>query len=82
MERDEVKKEVLTCLKNIGVMVDESEGDNLNVQDYIEDSIMFITFIIELENHFDIEIADEYLLPEKVNNLQNLVELVNELKVR
>ena len=37
---------------------------------------MFITMIIELENHFGIEIPDEYLLPEMLSNLGSLTDIV------
>ena len=57
MSREEIKKGIITCFQNVGIMIPLDDiSDDLEIQEYIEDSIMFITMIIELENHFGIEI--------------------------
>ncbi len=77
MSREEIKKGIITCFQNVGIMIPLDDiSDDLEIQEYIEDSIMFITMIIELENHFGIEIPDEYLLPEMLSNLGSLTDIV------
>ena len=49
--------------ENIGVFIEEGDLHSL-VSDYISDSIMFVGFMVELENLFDVNIPDEYLLEE------------------
>ncbi len=69
-------KNILDCLINIGCIVDSMEA---NLADVIENSIMFITFIVELEERFKIEFPDEYLIIEKFNTIESVVDLVEEL---
>lgn len=43
------------------------------------DSIKFVLFIVELENKFQIEIPDEYLLYSKLPTIAEVHKIVNEL---
>jgi acyl carrier protein len=80
MSRDDIKSGIITCFQSIGIMVaDDNLSDDLEIQEYIEDSIMFITMIIELESYFNIEIPDEFLLPETISSLGALTDLVTKL---
>lgn len=55
------------CLDNIGIIVDEEIYMETELSKYIPDSISFITLIVELEQYFNIEIPDEFLLVDKWN---------------
>ena len=60
-------------------IVFEQEENNFELTDYIEDSLTFISFVSELENEFDIEIPDEYLLQGvlgTLNDLKNIITLL------
>ena len=43
------------------------------------DSIKFVLFIVELENKFQIEIPDEYLIYSKLPTIAEVHKIVNEL---
>lgn len=44
MSREEIKKGIITCFQNVGIMIPLDDiSDDLEIQEYIEDSIMFIT---------------------------------------
>ncbi|MFR8792328.1 phosphopantetheine-binding protein [Gallintestinimicrobium sp.] len=58
---DDITERILNCLLELGIVF-EQEENNFELTDYIEDSLTFISFVSELENEFDIEIPDEYLL--------------------
>ena len=73
----EIRKQIEECLNNIGVFLDENE--NVMLADVIEDSLMFVSMIIEIEQNFGIEIQDEYLLPDRLTSLQDLETLIREL---
>lgn len=73
-----MRERILKCIEKIGLQV-EIDIQDFDVNDYIKDSITFITFVIELENEFDIEIPDEYLLPERLNMLSNISSLLESL---
>ncbi len=53
------KESVIQCLANVWVFVDASLKEDLFIVDYIEDSIVFISFIVELEEMFNFEMPDD-----------------------
>jgi len=71
--------EILDCLKNAGCIVDLTKLAETSIFDLIENSIMFVTFIVELEEHFEIEFPDEYLVPEKFSTLETVISSIEEL---
>lgn len=77
---EEMKQSVLECMRNLGIYVDDA-GDNLLIGDYIEDSVMFISFIVELEQTFDVQIPDDYLNPGKLSTLDEVCRLIQGLKI-
>jgi acyl carrier protein len=71
--------EILKCLKNIGIFAN-SEDELSDLSEVIQDSLTFITFIVELEQMFGVEIPDEYLLIEKIASLDSINKMIEELK--
>lgn len=63
---------------NVGITLNQDDYNEL-VSDYIADSLMFVGFIVELENSFNIRIPDEYLLDETIK-FSDLVGIINELE--
>ena len=75
---DDITERILNCLLELGIVF-EQEENNFELTDYIEDSLTFISFVSELENEFDIEIPDEYLLQAvlgTLNDLKNIITLL------
>lgn len=67
---------ILAVLQSIGVMVDESDmNEPLNI--LIQDSITYVSFIVELEKAINIELPDEFLASATFNDLNNLVAAIN-----
>ena len=80
MTKEDIKQGIIKCFQNVGIMIPlENYNEDLEIQEYIEDSIMFITMIIELENFFGIEVPDEYLITEILSNFEALIELIEKL---
>lgn len=75
MDNQLIQNGIIECMKNIGIFVDEA-GD-FEIQEYIDDSITFLTFIIELEQMFGIEIPDSYLTMNELNTLSDVRDLIN-----
>ena len=75
---DDITERILNCLLELGIVF-EQEENNFELTDYSEDSLTFISFVSELENEFDIEIPDEYLLQGvlgTLNDLKNIITLL------
>ena len=72
------EEDIRSIMQRIGLFFDDVSIDD-SIQTILTDSIMFITFIIELEQEFEIEIPDEYLIPERIGTLRQLDSILIEL---
>lgn len=52
-------------------------NENVDLRLYIIDSMQFISFIISVEERFDIEFPDEMLLMENIESLDNFAGIVD-----
>jgi len=75
MTKDGIKQQVITSMENIGIFIFDAD-ENFRIDDYIVDSIMFVSFIIELEQMFEIEISDTYLNIQKLETFDDVCEMV------
>ena len=67
---------IVDIIADMGIMVVRNNEDDINLQEYIIDSLQFISFILELERTFDIEFPDEMLLYESIQSLNGLASMV------
>lgn len=59
-----------------GEMIDESSRlEDLNI-----DSLKFVTIIVEIESHFDLQFDDEMLLMKEFPNILSLIQYVKTKK--
>ena len=77
MNKDDVRKE----LKEVFIqcsLIDETENDITEVGKIGEgiDSFTYISIIVEIENRFDIEIPDEYLVTNLLSSIDSLCEMI------
>ena len=73
----EIKKQILSILSEMGNCIDlDSEQDDVNLELYIVDSLQFISFILEIEGFFEIEIPDEFINMNSLNSLNSFSELI------
>lgn len=70
---------IIEVLRNEGIEI-EYKGVDLDLSDYIFDSIQFISFIIDIENEFGIEIADNYLRYDVITSLHSFAKIVESCK--
>ena len=75
----DVKNAILKSLDEIGLQVEFSESLDIDLRDYIFDSLSFISFVIELENILSVEIPPEMLTLDHFSSMSNLCEVLNEL---
>ena len=68
---NDIKETLINCLDRNGI---ELNGDNEDIE--IIDSISFITIIVDIENEFNIEFPDEYLIIDNINNFEKLYNTV------
>ena len=76
---DENKEKIISALEESGVLIDGS-NEEANINQYFDDSIQFMTFLVNLENIFEIEFPNELLVFENFDNINNICEMIQELK--
>lgn len=82
MSKDEITKRVITAMIHIGITLDEEDEkneENIDIRKYIQNSFHFVSFIMELENEFDIVMPDQYLLIDNFASLGSVVISISEL---
>ena len=60
MEIYEIREKIVFELQKLGIFVDET--DDFNLREYIDDSLIFISFMVQVEETFDISFDDEDLI--------------------
>lgn len=72
------KETILSILQEAGNSIDNLDpNENVDLRLYIIDSMQFISFIISVEERFDIEFPDEMLLMENIESLDNFAGIVD-----
>ena len=77
LSREEVKSKLFEIADGLG-LVDESEEKKITVEEM--DSIQLISIIVEIEECFDIEVSDEYLVSEFFEDDEHMVDIIMQLK--
>ncbi|MDR2177562.1 MAG: acyl carrier protein [Treponema sp.] len=75
-----VREKLLGILEESGLFIDQKspEGD-LDLREYIVDSVQFMSFVVEIENQFDIEIPDEVLAYDNLASLNGFITIVESI---
>lgn len=72
------KETIISIVQDLGNSVDGLDPNkNIDLQLYIIDSLQFISFIISVEEKFDIEFPDEFLLIENVKFLDDFAGVID-----
>ena len=76
MKKQDIKMVLLKCFEKTGIYIDENGIEEIQLDNYTEDSIQFITLIVEIESAFNIEIPDELLV---ITNFKSIDAVCNML---
>lgn len=77
----DIKQIIIEALISLGVDItpESQEKEDLDLTEYITDSIQFAGFIIELEDELGIELPYDYLSNENMRSLNQFTRLIAEL---
>lgn len=73
----DTKTKLIDCFSNIGVLIESQ--DDVDLKEYIFDSLQFVTAIVEIERVFSIEFPDEMLMYSVFDSLNGLVAMIDSL---
>lgn len=71
-----IREKIIQCLDNIGI---EMNKDQNGLLDLLQDSLVFIAFVIELEEAFGIELDETYFEEQYFRTLDDLVAAIYDL---
>lgn len=77
MDKETIKDGIIRAFINKGLVIDDEE---IELKDYIPDSLTFITLIIEIETILDMEFPNELLTFERLGTINSLTEALYEWK--
>lgn len=71
------REKILEILEANGIFVDKEKiEDDIDLREYITDSIQFISFIVEIEKELKMEFPDEFLLFDKIASLNGFSNII------
>ncbi len=79
MEPLVIRKNIIQVLSRVYIFIDDTVEGDIDLETYIEDSIHFMSFVVELEQHFHIEFPPELLSFENFKTINGLVLIIEEL---
>lgn len=76
---EDIGNRIIECLENIGIIIDYTVHNDVDLTEYGLDSLTYISFIVEVEKLFMINIPDEYLQIETLSSLKGFIGMVENL---
>lgn len=75
---EKVRESILKFFEENGVCIDtESETGDVDLREYLMDSMQYIYFLVELERILNIELPDEVLLYENLSSLNGFANCIS-----
>ncbi len=79
----DTRKLLIDSMQEVGIIIDENYIDHahedINISEFISDSLQMVSLIMEIENKFDIELPDELITLESFQSLNALSSTMCEL---
>ena len=79
MTIETVREKLQEAFKNVGIIFTVLPDEDIDLQEYVEDSLQYITTIAEIENLFDIDLPDELLLFSSLSSFHSFSEAIFEI---
>lgn len=75
MTENEIMEGIKTVLNEEMIAMDYID-ENVDLREYIIDSIQFVNFVVDLENQFGIQIDDQYLNYDLLQSFDTIIKAV------
>lgn len=80
MTLEKVKAVIYETLLESGIMINSTDED-LDLRDFFQDSLQFISFAVNLEQKLNIELSDELLLFDSIASFNNYSQRIYDLLI-
>ena len=71
-------RSIIKCMVEIGIII-EASLEGRFIDEDIDDSLTYISFIVEIEEEFNISIPDEYLQADIIETYDDVAEMIQQL---
>lgn len=71
------------CFEDAGIFADINNNiseNDIDIRDFINSSLQFISIIVSIEEKFNIEFPDEYLIIDTFSSVKNLISIIESLQ--
>lgn len=79
MEKIKIRNNIILALSKVFIFIDTVETEDVDLEMYIENSIQFMSFVLELEQIFNIEFPPELLLFDNFKSINSISLMIEEL---
>lgn len=81
MDTRQIIIEIVEVLNDMGLVIDFCERQiDFDLREYIVDSLEFVSFIMEIEQHFKIEIPSELLIYDNIKSTVGFANMISEMR--
>mgnify|MGYP005789605201 CR=1 FL=1 len=76
----DIQNKILSCLEEVGIILEEDSNiEDIELSNYLDDSLVFIQFIVGLEEAFEINFPDEMLSIENIGTMSTLSSTIENI---
>lgn len=76
----QIRSKLLKILEESGIYIDEEEKKkDIDLRDYITDSIQFVGFIVEIEEELNMEFPNDLLLFDQIASLNGFANTIESI---
>lgn len=73
-----VRARIISAIERVGVAIEDGTGD-IDLRDYIPDSLATIAALVEIEDEFGISVPDDFLAGTVLESLSGLTRAITEI---
>lgn len=77
-EKNNIRNELFEILNEMGIFCNDNSEDDIDLRDYIVDSILFVGFIVEIETKLGVELNDIFLSYDNLQSMNGFIKMLEE----
>ena len=82
MEISDIRNTILAALEESGIYVNIATDEDVDLRNFFDSSLQFISLIVNLEEKFKTDMPDEFLLYDNFQSFNNLCELMHDFLLK
>ena len=84
MSTNEIMNELIDVMKSTGMYIDlkielDAKDTDIDMREYIKDSFQYISFVVEVEEKFEVSLPEQLVVFENLSSLRSFANVIKEL---